>query len=82
VSRPIAWLAYAPDASESSFVTLLREQAETAARDWGWSVEPLFAGLTDEERAAVERAADLIDAKTCGDSSTLRGLLERQGGGE
>jgi hypothetical protein len=35
------------------------------------------AALTDAERAAVERAADLIDNKTCGDSSTLRGLLER-----
>ena len=33
--------------------------------------------LTDAERAAVERAADLIDAKTCGDSATLRLLLER-----
>ena len=33
--------------------------------------------LTDAEREAVERAADLIDNKTCGDSSTLRGLLER-----
>ena len=36
--------------------------------------------LTDAEREAVERAADLIDNKTCGDSSTLRGLLERLGG--
>ena len=35
--------------------------------------------LTDAEREAVERAADLIDNKTCGDSSTLRGLLERIG---
>ena len=35
------------------------------------------ARLTAEERQAVERAADLIDNKTCGDSSTLRGLLER-----
>ena len=33
--------------------------------------------LTDAEREAVERAADLIDAKTCGDSAALRGLLER-----
>ena len=33
--------------------------------------------LTDAEREAVERAADLIDAKTCGDSATLRLLLER-----
>ena len=35
------------------------------------------AALTDAEREAVERASDLIDNKTCGDSSTLRGLLER-----
>lgn len=33
--------------------------------------------LTDEELEAVERAADLIDNKTYGDSSTLRDLLER-----
>jgi len=33
--------------------------------------------LTDEERGAIESAADLIDAKTCGDPATLRGLLER-----
>jgi hypothetical protein len=36
--------------------------------------------LTDAEREAIERAADLIDNKTCGDSSTLRGLLERLSG--
>ena len=35
--------------------------------------------LTGAEREAVERAADLIDAKTCGDSSMLRELLERLG---
>jgi hypothetical protein len=35
------------------------------------------ARLTDEEREAIERAADVIDAKTCGDSDTLRTLLER-----
>jgi cell division septum initiation protein DivIVA len=33
--------------------------------------------LTDEEREAIERAADVIDSKTCGDPATLRGLLER-----
>jgi hypothetical protein len=40
---------------------------------------PLYfaPALTSEEREAVERAADLIDAKTCGDSSALRSLLER-----
>jgi hypothetical protein len=35
------------------------------------------ARLTDAEREAIERAADVIDAKTCGDPATLRGLLER-----
>ena len=35
------------------------------------------ARLTDEEREAIERAADLVDAKTCGDPATLRRLLER-----
>jgi len=38
------------------------------------------ARLTGEEREAVARAADLIDNKTCGDSSTVRGLLKRLGG--
>jgi len=33
--------------------------------------------ITDEEREAIEIAADLIDAKTCGDPAILRGLLER-----
>jgi len=33
--------------------------------------------LTDAEREAIESAAELIDAKTCGDPATLRGLLER-----
>ena len=49
-------------------------------RQWG--------RLTEEEREAVERAADLIDNKskpalrrTFGYSATLRGLLEILGGG-
>jgi hypothetical protein len=39
------------------------------------SLTPLT--LTDAEREAVENAADVIDAKTCGNAATLRGLLER-----
>jgi hypothetical protein len=35
------------------------------------------ARLTDAEREAIERAAELVDAKTCGDPATLRTLLER-----
>jgi hypothetical protein len=33
--------------------------------------------LTDDERVAIAGAADLIDALACGDSATLRGLLDR-----
>jgi hypothetical protein len=33
--------------------------------------------LTDEERAAIERAADFIDAKSYASADTLRALLER-----
>lgn len=82
MSEPVAWLAFATDGSESSTVTLLREHAEAAARDWGWSVEPLFAALTDEERKAVDAAAHAVAQLYVGPegvalSATLRGLLER-----
>jgi hypothetical protein len=33
--------------------------------------------LTDEERAAIEEAADFIDAKSYASSDTLRSLLDR-----
>ena len=57
----------------------------TADEDHYWDCHAAAAEierlrLTDAEREAVERAADLIDNKTCGDSSTLRGLLERMSG--
>lgn len=41
--QPVAWLACAADGSESSAVYALREQADAAARDWGWMVTPLYA---------------------------------------
>jgi len=39
---PAAWLAVAADGSESSAVYMLREQADAAAREWGWMVVPLY----------------------------------------
>ena len=41
--QPVAWLACAADGSESSAVYALKEQADAAARDWGWLVAPLYA---------------------------------------
>jgi hypothetical protein len=86
-AEPAAWLAVADDGSESSAVYSLREQAEAAAREWGWMIAPLFTQptLTDAEREAVEYAAAFIHAKglhrqsksMVDDAATLRGLLER-----
>ena len=60
-----------------SAITALAEQDATLSVQGGNVIVTMDATLTVEERAAVERAADLIDAKTCGDSATLRLLLER-----
>jgi hypothetical protein len=55
---PAAWLAVAADGSESSAVYLLKEQAEAAAREWGWFVAPLYAlpVLRAEDEIAIEAA--------------------------
>jgi hypothetical protein len=53
----------------------LRTAADLADAEYREEISRLR--ITDAEREAVERAADLIDAKTCGDSSTLRSLLAR-----
>ena len=58
-------------------IAALADQDATLSVQGGNVIVTMDATLTVEERAAVERAADLIDAKTCGDSATLRLLLER-----
>jgi hypothetical protein len=55
----------------------LAEQDATLSVQGGNVTVTMDATLTDEEREAIERAADVIDSKTCGDPATLRGLLER-----
>ena len=57
-SRPVAWLAVAADGSESSAVYAIKEQAEAAARDWGWQIVPLypFPALWPEDEIAIEAA--------------------------
>jgi hypothetical protein len=86
VSEPVAWVAFATDASESRAVCLTRQEAETVSRKHGWGVAPLYAvRLTDAEREAVALAArrlsdDPMLPRDRPTADTLRGLLERQGG--
>jgi hypothetical protein len=58
MSKPIAYAAVAADGSESSAVYMLREQADEAAREWGWMVVPLYAlpVLRAEDEIAIEAA--------------------------
>lgn len=76
-SEPVAWVAFATDGSESSAVYSMREQAQAAADEWGWSFAPLYARLplTDEERAALHWFAHygLPEHR----AATLRSLLAR-----
>jgi hypothetical protein len=79
---PAAWLAVAADGSESSAVYMLKEQADAAAREWGWFVVPLYRSptLTDEEREVVEIAAAYMSATGCRNTNvqaTLHSLLAR-----
>jgi hypothetical protein len=55
---------------------MLKEQADAAAREWGWFVVPLYRSptLTDEEREAIAVA---IVGSLPGRAATLRSLLER-----
>jgi len=55
----------------------LAEQDATLSVCDGNVTVTLDATLTDEEREAIEKAVDVIDAKTCGNAATLRGLLAR-----
>jgi len=55
----------------------LAEQDATMSVCDGAVTVTMDATLTVEEREAIENAADVIDAKTCGNAATLRGLLAR-----
>ena len=51
-SQPVAWLAFATDGSESFAIYMLREQAQAAADEWGWSIAPLYATPHEGTRLA------------------------------
>jgi hypothetical protein len=82
-SEPVAWVAFATDGSDSSAVYSMREQAQAAADDWGWSFAPLYARLplTDKELAALEWFEEVRKPLNSFDDgeyvATLRNLLER-----
>ena len=89
--EPVAWVAFAADASESVALFLTRDAAERAARKYGWFVAELFArpALTDEERQAMDAGADALESLASNDNdgriraalmiaaNTLRGFLNR-----
>jgi hypothetical protein len=54
--EPVAWRVYDTDGSEA--VYLQRAEANAAAYELNWSVEPLYRSppITDAEREAIERA--------------------------
>jgi hypothetical protein len=82
-SEPVAWVAFATDGSESSAVYSMREQAQAAADDWGWSFAPLYARLplTDKELAALKWFEEVRKPLNSFDDgeyvATLRNLLEK-----
>jgi hypothetical protein len=77
--EPCAIFYEAADEIESLRLAIRRlaEQDATMSVCGGAVTVTLDATLTDAEREAVENAADVIDAKTCGNAATLRGLLAR-----
>lgn len=86
--EPAAWLAFATDGSESSAVYLMREQAEAAADEWGWSIAPLYVqpSLAEDEIDAIEHGLERLelhsDSECQQSAATLHWLLARLGDGE
>jgi hypothetical protein len=84
-SARVAWVAFATDGSESRYVSASQEQAKSIADDYNWCIAPLFAGLNDEEREAIENciyaSVRIGDDWSDKQAATLRSLLERLGGG-
>jgi len=82
---PAAWLAVAADGSESSAVYALKEQADAAAREWGWMVVPLYrqpqSALNDDEIDAIQHGLERLELYSDSDceqsAATLRSLLKR-----
>lgn len=84
--RPVAWVAFAADASESRAVCLTRQEAENVCRTYGWGLAPLYAvRLTGAEREALKtvlrRLREDYFAGRFADSvkfaAVIDGLLER-----
>jgi len=77
--EPLALLDEAADEIERLRLAIRRlaEQDATLSVHGGSVTVTMDAALTDAEREAIENAADVIDAKTCGNAATLRLLLSR-----
>ena len=84
-AKPFAWAVIGDD---YEYATLLEEHAGAVAEEEGGMVVPLYRSptLTDAEREAIYRASQYLSQNDvfegmAEDAATLRGLLERLGGG-
>lgn len=81
--KPVAWIAFATDGSESSAVYMFKEQARAAADAWNWCIAPLYRSpaLTDDEKDAIAWFADYGEAGTSEKkrAKILKQLLARLG---
>jgi DNA repair exonuclease SbcCD ATPase subunit len=66
LKQRVAELAHSKEQLELRVLDLIMTRAKNA-----------LVTLTDEEREAVEQAADFIDSKSYASAAPLRGLLER-----
>lgn len=84
-TEPVAWVAFADDASESGVTALNREEVEEVAAKFGWQIAPLYRSpsLTDAERLAIQWVVgEALSVDGVSIQDTLRGLLERTQDGE
>lgn len=85
MSKPVAYAAVAADASESTYVTTSREQADAACREHGWQLVPLYAGdslALSYQETEVLKSADAVFQK-CGlvqHAVVVRDILRRMEG--
>jgi hypothetical protein len=73
MSKPVAWLAVAADGSESSAVYMLREQADAAARAWGWTVVPLYRTHESYRQINEKRINTAMDRDTTPGDGSVQG---------
>lgn len=64
MKEPVAYAAMADDGSEAVYVASLKEQAEAACQEYGWTLVPLYAcpypTFTKTEKHCLREARDIL----------------------